>query len=1251
MTPEALSPRLDLLCQEFVLVQAWKKTANYIRYHNWYVDTLGLDWITVNLPKFIHDVATGIENSDQWESDPLRLIPAPKSQRWHISEGSWQPRKEARISPDRLRPLAYVSMRDQVVATALMLCLADQLESEQGDPRNSYNKAESRCKVSSYGNRLFCDEIDGKLRHRWGSSKLYRSYFQDYRSFITRPTVVAQSIERKDGQRIFIIESDLSQFYDRVRPGQLMKVLRQMQSDDDTAPFFDFAERVLDWGWHVRDERDVTSYAQAANLEDFSRVALPQGLVSAGFFANAVLVSFDEKLRNSIGEEIVKGIRLEDGCRYVDDLRIVVAVASENSSVRDMQDAVTNWLQNLLNEKAPGLSLSDDKTKVTEFGGSHRPLIRQSRRMDWIQSAASGGFNAIAGAEILDAVHGLIRSQEALNRDVAGNGWKFTPLPDVRDETVARFSASRFRTTYRSIRPLLDESRRSEEDAEKAGAGFSDSDGAILRTRTKQDVDDDAQSFALNLIAKWIADPSNVRLLRVGFDIWPDATVLEDVLNLLVPFAQSGGKRGPPRRVAWYCLSELLRAGATETGFVEDNECLPKDTCIDKYREVLRDEALRLTKLPAQIIPWYLRQQALLFLAAFYPADVSIVRRSRSAETARYHELIMFLRGKRHRLTDSEFATLVILSYRAFPCTRTSIDWTPDALTTTQKIEIARRDPSLALEFGANDSFFFRDLPSNIRRDLCVYMMDPKVQKMRNLVDIVQGDDYRHILRNELSLLLFSIKYLDKVNNSELMETEYISPGQIHLKMKCDSDIGEVDDLDVSPIQDYTKDSLYTVPRWCKPSDRWRFQLGFLLRFILSRQSDFTTITLPEHQKRRLKAYQPVKSHWYQRLYGLFNAQQAFGDDWAPITDWMEQFLLALLRWPGCRAPEKFDWIERGVEDTRSNIEERIECLREKRGIATGALMLPMIIDRPTRDSSPRPLRACVVQTVLPDTFDNGDLTLSEVNIRRRHRNHLSTALQAVCRMLDLRDTHEERGGRLDWLILPELAVHPSDVQTHLVPFARAYRTLILTGLTYQEIFSGEPVINSALWIMPEWTSNHGLQIRIRRQGKHHLAPSEQKLNVQGFRPCQWLIGYPWSECQRPLWLSASICYDATDLGLAADLRNKSDVFAIPALNKDIKTFDQMALALHYHMFQLVVLVNNGKYGGSNAYWPSADAHRRQIFHMHGQPQASIAFLDIDTTEMSEFLKRQSLKPDSPKSSETRVVLKWKYPPAGLGEQ
>jgi hypothetical protein len=208
--------------------------------------------------------------------------------------------------------------------------------------------------------------------------------------------------------------------------------------------------------------------------------------------------------------------------------------------------------------------------------------------------------------------------------------------------------------------------------------------------------------------------------------------------------------------------------------------------------------------------------------------------------------------------------------------------------------------------------------------------------------------------------------------------------------------------------------------------------------------------------------------------------------------------------------------------------------------------------------------------------------------------------------------------------------------------------------LTYQKLTPGLPLINSALWIIPDWSATRGLQILIRRQGKQHLAPEEEKLNskkrvVGGFRPCQWLVGYDWSGgAGNPLlWLTAAICYDATDLSLVADLRKSSDVFAIPSLNKDVRTFDQMALALHYHMFQMVIVANNGIYGGSNAYAPYQEAHVKQVFHLHGQPQASIAFLEID--DIGAFLDRRArAKKSRPRSGARPNGMEWKFPPAGI---
>ena len=1245
MVPRQLEPSLELLREEYVLVQAWKKTASYIRYHNWFSDTLDLDRASVNLPAFLGELRERLQSSESWQNDPLRIVPAPKSQRWRVREGVWEPVKKGATSA-RLRPLAHVSLADQVVATALMLCLADRVETLQGDPRRPVGDEESRRQVVSFGNRLFCDAIGRELRHRWGSTKLYRAYYQDYRTFLSRPEGAAEAIPAVEGKHVHIVHADLRQFYDRVRPDLLSAAIDLIRRDGDDPEFFSLAESVLDWGWDSRDERDVRIYAEQVEIEGFTRVALPQGLVASGFFANVVLLPFDEALRATIGTEIVSGILLADACRYVDDLRILIAIDPIwDISSPALAMIVSDWLDGVLNEKAPGLALSPEKTQVAALRGDERPLVRQSAKMDRIQSAVSGGFDALGGEEILDALQGLMRAQEALS--VSGDsGWRLSPVPDVRDETVARFGAARYRTTFRSIRPLLEDGDMP--DDSEVESGDTPPGERLHVARSRRELDEDARAFALGLIQRWIDDPSNVRLLRIGLDLWPDVELLREVLSLLRPFTEKGGRRKGPRRVAWYCLAEVLRAGATETGLVADTESLPTEIDLESYREELRREAARLVALPAPTIPWYLRQQALFFLAACDPVGAPVVRTGRGPETWHYREMIRFLRGEGDRLRSSDFATLAVLARRAFVDQARAVELTRPGLNPSRKRQLAQRDPSFLLELIDNETnaLPFDDLPARVREDLC-RALDSSDGAHDTLAKAVLNTHPSGSLRNELSLMRFARAFLEQREKQEL-PLEVITPGQVTLKLSNDQAITDVENLRILGSRTDALGSMYAVPAWCEAGERWRFQLGFLLRFILSRHPDFTRPVRRASWKETESTYRPAESHWYQRLYGLYSGQPVFGDDWVPITDWVEGFLLALLRWPGCRTPDGFGWVEQGIEEARSQISKRIAELEHRRGDATGTLILPLLAKRPTATNAKRPLRACVVQTAVPaaNDFHQADLALDGPAIRRKHRNHLSAALAAVERMLALRETHKGSEGRLDWLILPELAVHPKDVHTHLIPFARAHRAMILTGLAYEEILVGQPLVNSALWVIPEWSDAYGLQIRTRRQGKAHLAPDEQKFNaggahiLQGFRPCQWLIGYPWSDADddRPVWLTAAVCYDATDLGLTADLRDESDILAIPALNKDVKTFDQMALALHYHMFQLVVVANNGRYGGSNAYWPKKEAHVRQVFHTHGQPQASIAFLEID--DIGAFLERHDVSRANADD--------WKHPPAGL---
>ncbi len=1257
--PAQLQPNLELLRQEYVLVQAWKKTASYIRYHNWFSDTLALDYASVNLPSFIGKLRERLQSSDTWQNDPLRIVPAPKSQSWRVQGNAWEPVKK-RSKSARLRPLAHVSLIDQVLATAIMLCLANRVETLQGDPasrRSPIRDQEVRKRVLSYGNRLFCDADKGKLFHRWGSAKLYRAYYEDYRTFLSRPIMSAKSSDKPNGKVVYIVHADLRQFYDRVRPVLLAETLDRIRMEGDDSAFFSLAKSLLNWGWDSRDEGDVLMYAKQAELEEFSRVALPQGLVASGFFANAVLLPFDAVLRDAIGAEFIRGFHLVDVCRYVDDLRIVMAPATGKSISRaEIQSEVENWINGVLDDKVPGLSLSPDKTLVAAFGGDDQPLIPQSTKMNHIQSAISGGFDAVGGDGILRAIQGLISAQKSPGTD-DGKGWRFAPVPDVRDETVARFSAGRYRTTFRSIRPLLED---------QPTYGLQSDVGEEMpnvprpaSARTKHELDEDARAFALGLIERWVEDPSNVRLLRIGLDLWPDVEVLRDILAKLHPFMQKGGRRKEPRRIAWYCLAEVLRAGATETGFVPHEESLPSQINLKAYRQELGKEAARLVNLPARTIPWYVRQQALLFLAVFDPKGVPVTRVGTMPETRLYREIIRFLRGDRERLRSSSFATLAILSRRAFVNRARAIELTRPGLNAARKRQLMLRDASFLLEMieDGTDSIFIDNLPARAREYLGLSFVASGAEH-ETLADLVLSVRPNGLLRNELSLLRFAAAFLQQWQKLQSWP-EVITPGQVLLKRTETPAAIREDDLKITGSRTDASGSMYEVPTWCATSMRWRFQLGFLLRFILAQHPDFTRPVHPASWKDDEPVYRPAGSHWYQRLYGLYNGQPDFGDDWAPITDWTENFLLALLHWPGCRVPEEFEWLQQGIDTARSCINRRVAELEGQRGSATQTLILPLRARRPTAANKPRSLRACVVQTVVPadNNFSPADLALNDTAIRRQHRNHLSAALAAVDRMLVLRDTHKQSEGRLDWLILPELAVHPADVRTHLIPFARAHRAIILAGLTYEEIVKGQPLINSALWVIPEWSNAYGLQIRTRRQGKQYLAPNEQDFNagrknvLRGFRPCQWLIGYPWSakNSVRPAWLTASVCYDATDLGLAADLRDKSDIFAIPALNRDTKTFDQMALALHYHMFQLVIVANNGQYGGSNAYWPKKEAHVRQVFHTHGQPQASISFLEID--DIGAYLDRkESAVAQGGLSGEELAITPtdWKYPPAGL---
>lgn len=212
---------------------AWKRAHGYVRSLNWYADNFELDASSLFLQENCDDWANELSNKEI-KLKPLELVPAPKTNRWEFvepnsSEGAegvqclnWQPVNGDDLS---LRPLAHIGIKEQTYFTLLMSCLANLVETKQGDPETLLEKVHEK-EVVNYGNRLYCYyHEDGTAEHNYGATNLYSKYFVDYRNFLKRPYHFAQqqSTEKQPKEEVYIVELDLKQFFDRVRRATLVE--------------------------------------------------------------------------------------------------------------------------------------------------------------------------------------------------------------------------------------------------------------------------------------------------------------------------------------------------------------------------------------------------------------------------------------------------------------------------------------------------------------------------------------------------------------------------------------------------------------------------------------------------------------------------------------------------------------------------------------------------------------------------------------------------------------------------------------------------------------------------------------------------------------------------------------------------------------------------------------------------------------------------------------------------------------------
>lgn len=1243
-----LKPSIEYLCHEVIIAQAWKKTHAYIRTHNWYADTLALDVSALCLES----------NAVKWAKQlgdntaklyPIELIPAAKSEEWIVDrEKGWIPKSSAEQKCEQLskclgadikncpnapvdqyckkdkehadhrkenpplRPLAHLMVRDQTWATAAMLCLADVVESAQGDcSGNSFQVARSK-NVYSYGNRLLCDWKGEKAWFRWGNSQTYRKFFTDYQKFLKRPVVIGSEIADSlgDTDRVYVVSLDLKKFYDHVDKEELsirLQTLCTQNGYNACGEFWKTFDKITNWQW------DDNAHIRAEELKLTLGKGLPQGLVSSGFFANAYMLNFDQKVGACIHKPIPNssGIVLHDYCRYVDDLRLVVSI-DDDDFYEQISDAVNHWISKLLTKHAgENLKLNIEKTSITALSDLNNSGSI-SERINQLQHDLSGPVDRDIIETSLGVLEGLLSTPvEDLSSVTSEQDKSLIRVAkfdhDVRADTLKRFAANRLETIMRNKRRMTE--------------NLLPADGCKTST-----IDNESELIAKKLVWAWMKNPSLALVLRKAIEIYPSQSILEPALSAIYrrcSFVENNLADKISAAMADYLLADMFRCCSDFHGYFQRVE-YPITADPDAVLAVAGQFAQKAIAY-GNSLPIFVKRQALLLLAILQkPAQLEYEEANK--DESMQDSLHRILVGKQPPWQHQRFA-LYEVAAQITNSPNIIASLLMEAAEEQEYAEQKKLIDELAKRGGPFWETFWKKMKkSNISNKLigdykwAAPALPSSPQKVsQRLSTLLSATENPFVHESALIRLALSLLNFQK----EKFSISY-SPSQIKISQK-----GKLNAwLDWSEIwkpgtfisskessRRYPFDPRFNLPNWLQVDDdaKTLYWLGTILRAVVVGTADFTE---SRWKSGKTIGYKGLRTGWYKRRMGMMHAPEALVGEYSTISRWTSELLMKCLQWPGFESThishEDIKHIE-SVEELINVLGNRLKSLDDLYCRATD---LPALITRVKRPASKKdkPFRLVTVQSLLPktDSFSKVDPTLSSPNTKATNRDHLARVCQITYKTLLAKlKTEEEETQELypcsDLIVFPEISVHPDD-QDILKRLADKTKSMVLAGLVF--VNHDDKLVNIARWFLPDYRQT-GRQWMIRDQGKRNLTSNEKKIGIESFRPCQHIIEVE-GDTEGPHKITCAICYDSTDLKLASDLKGKTDLFMVVAHNRDVNTFDAMATALHYHMYQHVAVVNKGEYGGTTVQAPYKEQHDRLISHVHGSGQISISVSDLD---------------------------------------
>ena len=1281
-------PNFDFLSDRAIIIQAWKKSHQYIRNHNWFADNLELDLSCLNLEQYCDDWCNILTKSNykNYTPDPMRIIPAPKACEWELKKKDlneddiWQVINKENNELET-RPLAHISIKDQTLGMAFLICLANIVEEEQGPvehPPGSRNSDDNIKEYKkhlgvSYGNRLLCqwayeNEEDEKpeASFQWANVEVYKRYFVDFQEFLKRPIEIAKSYckELDSDKKIAIISLDLSKCYDRIKRNVLHqkveflinRALEETDADDledlkqkiRLDMFLEAFQSFLKLSWHQEDLEIANIYQKKLNNESSDwlngKDGLPQGMVISGFLANIYLMEFDKKFKNlpaAFSEN--EDFTIIDYCRYVDDMRFVVEVA-DNTAEDELKEKFTEYIDPILAKAAEGQKLNNKKTKIY-FVSEDIDISLVEEEMQEIKSRSSGPINEMSGLEILNLTKNLwgksrqfansLSSDEVIRKGIFATD----KIVDVKTETMERFAAYSWRRIYRTLTLLLSPCEKHNNEFIRQ---FS-----VPCSRKK--LDKMAEDFCKEVILRWLKDPSKVRILRIAFDLYPNKDYLETVLDKLFSLLEDN-KKLSEYQTATYILSEIYRAASVETGFVHDNEQLPKKSNLDEYRKLLFSK-VNILLSEQEDIPWYLANQLILFCTIMFDYSPGNHVNQQVVEKSQKGKFIKAIsKAKNFANKDSKRLYEIVFSKKSYSCyTKKDFDLLLLCYKFTHNEKLLTKHFQALLDCLQNPEKhldkWFSILPDTLpllkkylsKKQRRAYDFSKSKTKLRNkpikVTQIIKSTN--NPFDNEIAITRLALQLCKAISEQKISvdRNTYLSPN--NLEISCSSWNNIKNPLKRPTlkfnINGTSSDERYKPEAWETSEKLLLGQIGRILRALLMKDVDFTIMRNDFYKKSNYSSvnvpkYWGIRSSWLKRKYGLLFDRIATSGPHIPCSPWFIELLSTMLSFPGSYIPSRFRPID-SLESLKNVLEERFLLLKDYHGNASQTTILPVEIDLDKLNnfksrSDITDLSVAVVQTVFPTHAALiKDHTLSDVENQKMNRQHLSDMLQILLQKFQAQRFLGDNLSGINLVIFPELSVHKNSIY-ELERFADKMNCMIFCGLIFcDHPENNEGIINSGIWLIPQHKDKDDRRTFLKLlQGKYHLTDDESKLNISSFRPAQWIIeGVTQEEDGEKTchWsLSSSMCYDSTDIKLAADLRDHVDCYIISALNKDISTFDNMAQALRYHMYNHTVIVNSGEFGGSTIQAPYEKSFERILLHVHGNAQANITIKKLKLQDM-----------------------------------